>query len=260
LITCGVDGSPSALEGVRQAAALADAHSTIELVAITDEWGIGPTAGALLTETRAAKALEEASAEIAASPARILSRTAKGLHAARVLLQEADGTGLLVVGRHGFSRLGGILAGSTATKVLHNATMPVLVASKPPEGHEFPGRILVAADGPDHPELAVRLAGEISALSGGDITLLRVDWSRRAKRPELAEAVASITELTGAKPVEIIVGGNPHRMITDYAAREGASLVVTGSRDLKALGAMRSVSERVAHEAACSVLVVHRNA
>jgi nucleotide-binding universal stress UspA family protein len=257
LIVCGVDGSPSALEGVRQAGALASANTTILLIAVTDEWGTGLDAGALLSKRRAEEALAQATAELAVSPARVIAQSIYGNPPYAMLLDEAARADLLVVGRHSRSRAGGILIGTTATTVLHEAKVPVLVAVRPEEGLTFPARILVAADGPDHPEHAIELAGQISGLTDADITLLRVDWSRRAKRPEIAQAVAGLRETTNKEPFEILVGGTPHHVICDYAQREGASLVITGSRGVTGVRALRSVSERVAHECGCSVLVIH---
>jgi nucleotide-binding universal stress UspA family protein len=48
-----------------------------------------------------------------------------------------------------------------------------------------------------------------------------------------------------ANPVEALLGGSAE-----------ADLIVVGSRGLHGLGALGSVSERVAHQARCSVLIV----
>jgi nucleotide-binding universal stress UspA family protein len=45
-------------------------------------------------------------------------------------------------------------------------------------------------------------------------------------------------------------------VIVETAAREDASLVVIGSRRLEGVRALGSVSERVVHDAPCSVLVM----
>jgi nucleotide-binding universal stress UspA family protein len=245
LIVCGVDGSPEALEGVRQAGALAGPGSTVELVAVSED-----------DPQVAERALARATAELAHGSARILGRTVAGPNVAKRLLEAAADADLLVVGKHGHSRLGGVLVGSTATSIMHRAHLPVLMASRPPEGLTFPGRILVAAGGPSHPEEGVRLAARIARRSGGEVTLLRVEWAHSAKRPELAEAVASLRELTGIEPVEILVGGTARRLIPEYAQREQASLVITGSRGLTGVHSISSVSERVAHACRCSVLVM----
>jgi nucleotide-binding universal stress UspA family protein len=257
-IVCGIDGSPSALEAARQAGALAGPSATIELVAVADEWGDGLNEQALLGKERAQHALDEASAALAGCPARIVSRTLVGNPPWKLLLDEAAGADLLVVGRHGLGRVGGIMVGGTATNVVHRARVPVLVAVGPPRGTVFPGRILVAADGPDSPENAVRMAGVIAERTGADVTLLRLDWSRAAKRPQVARAIADLEVDTGREPLEILVGGSPVKRIAEYAEREHAGLVIVGSRRLSGLRALRSTSERVAHRAPCSVLIVRR--
>ena len=47
-----------------------------------------------------------------------------------------------------------------------------------------------------------------------------------------------------------------HEAIVQAAEREHASLIITGSRGLAGIAALKSVSERIAHTAPCSVLVV----
>jgi nucleotide-binding universal stress UspA family protein len=255
-ILCGVDGSRSAFEGVRQAAALAGPNTTIELLAVA-----GGSAGALLSSERAENELAKAREIVSESPAMVVTRVVLDHRPWEVLLAESRDADLLVVARHGNSRAGGIRHGSTATNLIHRARRPLLVALAPPKGTQFPGRILVAAEGPGHPEDAVRLAGQIAKHAGAAaITLLRLDWSRHAKRPALAEAVAQLQEVTGTGPVEILVGGTPRRLIPEWATREGASLIVMGTRELTGLRAVHSVSERVAHEAPCSVLILHGHA
>ena len=127
-IICGVDGSPSALEGVRQAAILAGPDSAIELVAVTDEWGVGANAAAVLTKKHAHAALDRAMAELEGHPATVETRCLAGQPAWKSLLEEATDADLLVVARHGLKRLGGILVGSTASNVIHRAHVPLLVA------------------------------------------------------------------------------------------------------------------------------------
>ena len=232
LIVCGVDGSIEALEGVRQAGVLAGPDSTIEIVAMVDE----PELGKL--------AVQRATAELAASPARVLTRTVTGHPAAERLLAEAGAANLVVVARSAEPR-----------RLLHRAHVPVLLAAPPTDG-VFPQRILVAADGPDHPEHAIRLAALIAQEHDSEVTLLRVDWGHRPKRRAVAEAVAELTEVLGQEPEEIIMGGSAAQLIPDYARSEGASLVITGSRNLAGLGSLRSVSERVAHTCDCSVLTI----
>jgi nucleotide-binding universal stress UspA family protein len=256
-IVCGVDGSRSATEAVRQARALAGRNTAVELVVVIDDAGHVLGAGSL-SRQEAERYLAEAYELFAGSPAEVATSIVGGSQPWKRLLERAADCDLLVVGRQRSSRAVGITFATTLSSVVHHARIPVLVAAEPPAGASFPGRIMVAADGPGHPEDAVRLAGQIGRHTGtGDISLLRVDWSRRAKLPKLAEAVAYVREVTGDEPEEILIGGTPHRLIPEYAARENASLVLMGTRGLSGVHALRSVSERVAHEAPCSVLIVH---
>jgi nucleotide-binding universal stress UspA family protein len=170
-------------------------------------------------------------------------------------MHAAAGRDLLVVGRAAHSRFGGIAIGSTASNLAHRARMPLLIATAPPAGVAFPERILVAADGPGHPERAVRAAGLIARSHGSDVTLVRLDWSHRAKGQELAAAVRELTAI-GVEPLEIVMGGTPRRQIPALAADERASLVIVGCRGLSGARAIGSTSERVAHQAPCSVLIL----
>ena len=254
-VVCGIDGSRSAHEAARQAATLVAPGGYLEFVAVADEWGVGLNASAVLSRKRARAALDEIAHEMRGCGAHVVTRALAGRPPWQSLLHESVGRDLLVVSRHSRSRLGGLAIGRTATNLVHRAHIPVLIASAPPTGTPFPGRILVAADGPGHPERAVRIAGQIARQTDADVTLLRLDWSRRARRPEIAEAVAELNSLR-VEPVEVLIGGTPHRRIPEYAASERSGLIVLGSRGLTGPRTLSSVSERVAHEAPCSVLIV----
>lgn len=254
-IVCGIDGSYSAHEAARQAAALIGPSGLLELIAVAGEWGTGLNAASVLSRPHARRALDDVQHELRRAGVHVQARVVTGRPPHEVLLREADGCDLLVVARHAHSRVGGIAMGSTASNLAHRAHVPLLLAVAPPTGVRFPERILVAADGPGHPERAVRMAGQIASATDAQITLLRLDWSRRAKRPELAAAVAELNGV-GAEPVEILMGGLPRRKIPELATQERTSLIVLGSRGLNGARAFGSVSERVAHEAPCSVLIV----
>jgi nucleotide-binding universal stress UspA family protein len=76
-------------------------------------------------------------------------------------------------------------------------------------------------------------------------------------RAELAEAVAFLTA-RGIEPKTIEAIGDPGSAICEAAERDGYDLIVVGSRNLSGVkrALLGSVSTRVAHHAACDVLIV----
>lgn len=80
--------------------------------------------------------------------------------------------------------------------------------------------------------------------------LLREDTDK-----ELA-AVRAALSAPGRTVTTTVLFGRPGAAIVAAAERSGADLVVVGSRGLHGLRALGSVSERVAHTASCSALVV----
>jgi nucleotide-binding universal stress UspA family protein len=255
-IVCGIDGSPAALEGARQAAALAGAEGSVELVAIVND---APDVDALtgIGERTADAALAEASGEVAAMGTYVVTRKVATVwrFVWDNLLEAAAGADLLVVGRHHRLRIPVPSADQTATNILQGAAVPVLVAVAPPEGQSFPGRILVAAAGPGHPEDAVRVATVLADRAGSDVALVRASRLETASAPAVAGAVAELRDTVGP-PTEVVEEGPAPHVIVEWAERERASLVITGARRKTPLALLRSVSTYVAHAAPCSVLVV----
>jgi nucleotide-binding universal stress UspA family protein len=163
---------------------------------------------------------------------------------------------LISVGSHGGSRMAGITFGSVASGMAHYAPCSVLIARTPGNGG-FPGLILHASDGSSDSLEAARVAGDIAAGHGSKIITVNIgdDLDRGQK---LVERTAELIKLAGADPVTEAKKGSPHRAIVELANSARASLVVVGSRGLTGIRALGSVSERVAHRAPCSVLVVRR--
>jgi nucleotide-binding universal stress UspA family protein len=77
-------------------------------------------------------------------------------------------------------------------------------------------------------------------------------------RELIADAIATIAEATGTEPMVLDEHSSAHKAITGAAASADAALVVIGNRGLRGTHALTSVSERVAHEAPCSVLVLRQ--
>jgi nucleotide-binding universal stress UspA family protein len=255
-IVCGVDGSRPGFEAARQAAILADDSAALTYVAVSWEQGTGASAVAPLSHDHARNCLREVrdhARELGVEPA-LLDEHADD--PARRLLELAADQDLLVVGTIGHSRAGGIMVGSAATAAVHRSPVPVLIARRPPEGVEFPKRILVASDGTPTSDAAVALTGRLAARHGASVAIAAARDGEIPFRHGLAEHAARIQAATGTEPMVLAEPGPPHRGVAAAARDFDASLVVTGSRGLGGASALRSVSERIVHSAPCSVLVI----
>lgn len=251
-VLCGVDGSGSALEAARQAIVLAEPDGRVHFVSIAmlDVGLPEATSRAQRADAALEAAVELASGHgLVASSARVASE-----HPAASLLAAAGDHDLLAVGGHDFGRAGGMALASTTSEVLHRSPIPVLVARPPGSSNCFPDPILVATDGSADAREAARVAGRIAVSCGARIGIVAIDDGY--DRSEIARSAAEVMSQTGSEPVFLVERGPAHRAIPEIAWRQDASLLVLGSRGLTGVRALGSVSERVAHTARCSVLVV----
>jgi nucleotide-binding universal stress UspA family protein len=199
-----------------------------------------------LDQPRSAAELALRAADVLVRPTEPAVEAVRGF-AWQALVDAADQEAhtLIAVGSHGRRRTVGILGGATVTEVVHKAPCSVLVARQAGDG--FPERIVVGVDGSPQSELAYSVAlylGErfcsevrpVVATGGAPVDTDRVrhivDWYEDIPEP----------------PTHALLG-----------ASADADLVVVGSRALQGLRALGSVSERIAHEARCSTLVVRRS-
>ena len=255
-IVCGVDCSRPSLEAARQAALLAGDGASLAYVTVSWELGVGATAVATLSHRHAHDCLHrvrDEARELGVEP-RLVDDSAE--NPARRLLELAAGHDLLVVGISGHSRAGGIMVGSVASAALHRSPVPVLVARRPPEGVEFPARIVLACDGTPVSDAAAEVTARLAARHGASVAVAGARDGDAPFRHGLAEHAAQIRAATGTEPVDLLPSGPAHSAVASAARDFGASLVVTGSRGLSGIAAVRSASERIAHAAPCSVLVV----
>jgi nucleotide-binding universal stress UspA family protein len=128
--------------------------------------------------------------------------------------------------------------------MLHDAPCSVLVARP---ATEAPAAIAVGYDG--SPAAAGALAVARS-LAGRCSAALRVVVARGTERLDLD----ALRESLAGAPDATVADDTRDAVTALVEAR--ADLVVVGSRGLHGLRALGSVSERVAHRAPCSVLVV----
>jgi nucleotide-binding universal stress UspA family protein len=248
-ILCGVDSTAESLEALRQADRLREPGGSLSVVTVLElatsaQAGWAASFAATQLEAEAEEALDAARAEVSDAT----FHTVEG-PAAQALVSEAERAGatLVAVGTSEGSRAVGIALGSVATTLLHSAPCSVLVARPgPPDG--VPRSIVVGLDGSDESAAAAALAFGLGERFGVET---RAVTAREGKDFDLAA-------VHGIAPGALVEDGDPVDVLA--AAAADADLLVVGSRGLRGLRALGSVSERVAHRAPCSVLVVRREA
>jgi nucleotide-binding universal stress UspA family protein len=248
-ILVGVDGSDEAIEAARQAAIFAEGPLTLLTVydiASSILGGAGTGVPAHLDEdlqrTSASEALDQARQALAASDA-VAGMIVRGSPWDALIeeIHRARDT-LVAVGSHGTGRARGILIGSTATELLHKSPCSVLVTRG--RAH-IPRRIVVGVDGSPESARAYAAARDLAERFDSHLRTI-VDHGGKPVDMDLVRAIAGDrAKETMHEPVRALVGASG---IVD--------LVVVGSRGLHGLKALGSISERVAHQALCSVLVV----
>jgi nucleotide-binding universal stress UspA family protein len=249
-VIVGVDGSAEGYEAVRQAALLTELRGRLEfLAAYQVVYPAAPncfTAGTSLGDPKAYELEAKRSLERARAVATDFDVVVKAVdqRPGDALLDEAllERATLIGVGSHGRRRFAGILLGSVATEVIHRAPCSVLVARKgsSPSLH----RIVVGVDGSPQSAAAYAAAAELAARFGAELIPVIAHGGTTVDRAAIgvltAEHVSSPDD-----PVSALVD-----------ASSAADLLVVGSRGLHGVKALGSVSERVAHEARCSILIV----
>jgi nucleotide-binding universal stress UspA family protein len=254
-IVCGVDGSRSAHVAVDQAITVSGPSTTLIFVCVREESGAGATRQATITAGRADEAVRAAVRAAREACIGAAGEVVTGDEPAhKVLLDEASGADLLVVASHVGSRAGGIALADTASAAVHRASVPVLVARRLPET-PFPSRILVASDGSDEADRAVELAARIAKRHTADLYLLSAPTGTHGDPEQVSREAVELTADLGVEPTVIRTAGHPADDILEAAAAHQVSLVILGSRGLTGVRALGSVSERVANQAPCSVLV-----
>jgi nucleotide-binding universal stress UspA family protein len=255
-VVCGVDASRSGHEAIAQAIALSGPETALSFVCVRHDAGEGLVHESTISTERAERALREAVALARKAGVEATSELVAGDEASGPLLDRASQADELVVASHGGSRAAGILLDSTASVAVHRSTVPVLVARRPPGGADFPHAVLVATDGSAAAELAVGLASDIARRHRSRITLVTVDPGDLADRDAVMARALEIVAKHGLVPEVCLEVGHPDERVLEAAQRDESSLIVIGSRGLTGVRALGSVSERVAHRAHCSVLVV----
>lgn len=248
-VVCGVDRSPAGLAAARAAALVADPDGELTLVTAYDRsaavhagWGMSRILARLGEE--ATEALEEG--KDAAWPLHDADAKLVEGDPLRALLGQVEQrrATLVVVGSHGLSRGVGIALGSVATYLLHEAPCPVLIARGDVVPGRWPRRIVVGVDGSTDSARAHEAACALAGRTGAELRTIVATQDARVDL-EAARLIAPGCEEHDARALDAL-----------GVASETADLVVVGSRGMRGLRALGSLSERLAHEGRSSVLVV----
>jgi nucleotide-binding universal stress UspA family protein len=246
-VLVGVDGTEPGFEACRQAGVLVEPDGSLELVCAV-ETGLAVYTG--WSAARIAAELEREGVDALTAAAEIVGRSAssrllRGVPAATLLRElKQTSASLVAVGSHGHRRVTEMMLGGVAGELLHRAPCSVLIARRPAAEALFPRSLVVGIDGSAEAERALAVALSLEARFGLPLRIVTAvgetsDARRRRRRRALR--IEQIDE----PPVDAL-----------REASAAADLLIVGSRGLHGVRALGSVSERVAHCAACSVLVV----
>jgi nucleotide-binding universal stress UspA family protein len=248
-VICGVDASQESLDAARQAARIVEPDGRLILVAVA-ELEVAAQAGFAASmvvnelEQEAQEALDQAEAAVGET-VKPETRLVTGPIASTLLAEvERERASLLVLGTHGHGRATGILLARASTSMLHDAPCAVLIARTPANDPAFPATIAVGLDGSPASKAAEAAARALADRFGSSVRRLVATGGKQLDLDALQVEHADL-EISDAKPKEALL-----------AVAQSVDLLVVGRRGVHGLKSLGSVSERVAHEAACSVLVV----
>jgi nucleotide-binding universal stress UspA family protein len=248
-ILCGVDPTGAGLDAIRQAVRLSRPESELAFVGVSESH-LAAQAGMLAShavediESGVRKALDDAQ-ELAAGAE---TRFVRGRPDEALLqIAQEEQTTLIAVGSHEHRRATGMILGSVATRMLHDAPCSVLLArpsADPEDG--FPKSIVAGVDGSPASLWAAEVAQELGQRLGASVRLLA------------AKGVGPLDiDLAGLEKSGLGIDfGESKPVVALLEASQETDLLVLGSRGLRGLRALGSVSERVAHQGHCSQLVL----
>jgi nucleotide-binding universal stress UspA family protein len=168
---------------------------------------------------------------------------------------------LIVMGNRGETEVEVFSLGSMAEKVFRHAECPVLIVKQKTKL----SKILVAVDGSESAEKALKYAVQLAKKHKAKVTLLNVGESKLfGFKPEVAREVGehilsdAAAKVKGLKLNTQLEFGNPAETLIEVAEKGNYDLIVVGSRGLSSVKRffLGSVSDDVSHHAKCSVLIV----
>lgn len=276
-ILTAVDGSETSLNALKQAFKLACTEKcwiTVVSVVPPYEGDLDLTAvGNVMKSMR--KPCEDALAE-----ARKLAESEKALIKTvceegeifqRIVdVAEADNCDLIVMGRRGMHPVGRAFVGSVAARVIGYSSKDILVV---PEKVAVEWKnIVFATDGSKYSNAAAEKAIAFARSYGGELKVISIvdvpteyyaeapkaveDLTRKAKG--FVEDVKKKAEAYGIKASTFTGEGETYQVITDFAEKENADVIILGSHGRTGIRRllMGSVTEKVIGYAPCPVLIV----
>ena len=245
-VVCAVDFTAASMRAAREAALLMPAAAQLTLCAVGSPEAIE---GGVLLEPQlfreAQDGFEQVRADLApVHDAAVHLREGRPI---RQLLDElrAEQATLVAVGSRGRSRAAAIMLGSVSVAMLHEAPCSVLIA---PEEVGAAGEIVVGFDGSGGALRAVGVGRELAGRLSLGLRVIVATGGRHPPNPGW-----SLEEL-GA---DLAITEDPRPAVEALIDVSGAArLLVLGSRDLRGVMALFSVSERAAPRAGCPVLIV----
>ncbi len=197
---------------------------------------------------------------------------------ASALLNEAKkrNVSMIVIGHRGVSALERIFMGSVADRIVHKATVPVLLAPEPEENtaHLDISRVMVATDGSENAKAAILEASKLAKAFQSKLYTIHIVSPPYALAPipldedygqllsEAAKAVLDSASETlndlGVAHEQVIVEGSPATQIVQEATNREVDILVIGGRGVSLIERffLGSVADRIAHAAPCPVLVI----
>lgn len=249
---CGIDGSEASFAALEQAAALVGPGGGVTALVVTSlrrETGQMPGYDAAELVERACSLAEaaEVSCVVEVDPARPVHT---------VVSDWATGHELLAIGAPPRSILAGMLFGSVAGTALRELSTPILFA-RPAGPSGFARRVMVASDGYEGSGELVGFAERLARETDAALTLLHAPGRHAGgERTEVERQAGSISREGIDGEVLALGSGMPGDAIIEAAERLDASPVVLCSRRRTGPATLGSVSRRVVHHGASSVLVV----
>lgn len=286
-IVVAVDGSASALDATRWAAAEAHRRGQHLQVVHSYDWPL-PGYGPMYTdptplyeavERSAASLVREAVAvaKVAFPSLAVESTTIRGM-TVPALREVSERASLLVLGSRGRGGFIGLLAGSVSVALAAHGHCPVAVIRGAEPKPDAP--VVVGVDGSAVSEAAVALAYDEAVTRGCDLVAVHaiadvmfpsglddlhpeLDWTTPTELANtlLTERLAAWAQKYPQVSVRRVVSSElPSRAL--LAAAKDAQLVVVGSRGRGGFAGLTlgSVSQAMIHHASCPVLIVRPDA